>query len=89
MIMVALCFFAVLLSQWLVKLSNCDCPAFMYAWAYHVEPNQVFKSPKPHDCEWRAAPLGDKFCHYEKAIDAQNDVKGKPSVWVGWSKVEE
>jgi len=92
MIMVALCLFAVLLLQcslWLVKNSNYDAPAFVYAWAYNVEPNQVFKSPKPNDCEWEAAPSGDKFCHYDKAIDAENDEAGKPSVWVDWAKVDD
>lgn len=75
--------------DWWVKHSNYNCPTAAYAWAYNVEHNQVFKSPKPHDCEWGAAPLGDKFCHYEKAITVENDVNGKPSVWVGWQKVED
>jgi hypothetical protein len=85
---VALWFSGTLFCQWLVKHSNYDALAFMYAWAYNVQPNQVFESPKPHNCEWGAAPLGDKFCHYQKAVDAENDVKAN-RLWVGWAKVED
>ena len=43
--------------QWLVK-----------RW-YSEGARQVSIAPKPHDCEFMTAPLGDKHCHYDKVID--------------------
>jgi hypothetical protein len=36
-----------------------------YAAQYGVDYSHVYKDKKPHDCEWLAAPLGDKNCHYD------------------------
>src|SRR5262249_43612970 len=30
--------------------------------------DQVFISPRPHDCEWETAPLGFKHCHYDPVV---------------------
>jgi hypothetical protein len=39
---------------------------------------------KPHDCEWEAAPLGNKYCHYEadvvKMITGQDTTTGRPTI---------
>jgi len=55
--LVALWFSGTLFCRWPVKHCSYDALAFMYAWAYNVQPNQVLKlkSPKPHNCEWGAA----------------------------------
>jgi hypothetical protein len=29
---------------------------------------QVIVNPRPHDCEWLTAPLGDKHCHYDPLV---------------------
>ncbi len=39
-----------------------------YALAYDTDEKHVRIEPKPHDCDFLHAPLGDKHCHYEKAI---------------------
>jgi hypothetical protein len=36
-----------------------------YAAQYHVHYDQVTMAKQPHDCDWLAAPLGDKNCHYD------------------------
>jgi hypothetical protein len=30
--------------------------------------DQVFISPRLHDCEWDTAPLGPKHCHYDLVV---------------------
>lgn len=37
--------------------------------------------PKPHDCEFSTAPLGEKHCHYDKVIQKvmwAKSTKGEP-----------
>jgi hypothetical protein len=29
---------------------------------------QVIVNPRPHNCEWSTAPLGDKHCHYDPSV---------------------
>ena len=41
-----------------------------YAFEYHVPVKDVIVTPKPHDCEWGTAPLGNKNCHYERRIES-------------------
>jgi|HubBroStandDraft_6_1064221.scaffolds.fasta_scaffold887437_2 hypothetical protein len=44
--------------------------------------DQVTKDKMPHDCNWVAAPLGDKYCHHDarvSSIQVSKDVKtGNP-----------
>jgi hypothetical protein len=40
-----------------------------YAMQYGVAYDRVYKSNKPHDCDFLAAPIGEKNCHYD--ADAQ------------------
>jgi len=63
-----------------------------YAMQYGVAYDKVYKSNKPHDCDFLAAPIGEKNCHYD--ADAQKDDSNPPakpesSVTVTWQKVEE
>jgi hypothetical protein len=50
---------------WWVHDSNWH---WFYALEYDVESTQVMIERKPHDCEWSAAPIGEKHCHYERVI---------------------
>jgi hypothetical protein len=39
-----------------------------YAAAYNIPSSDVYVQDKPHDCAFLAAPLGDKYCDYERTI---------------------
>jgi hypothetical protein len=39
-----------------------------YAATYDLPSTNVYVQDKPHDCAFLAAPLGDKFCHYERTV---------------------
>lgn len=41
---------------------------YRYALVYGVSPQTVTVQDKPHDCEFLAAPLGGKYCHYEPFV---------------------
>jgi len=44
--------------------------------------SQVTREKTPHDCTWLAAPLGDKYCHYDAKVSSTQVSKdantGKP-----------
>lgn len=35
---------------------------------YGVGSDKVYKQPHPHDCNFLASPVGEKYCHYERTI---------------------
>ena len=39
-----------------------------YEIQYGVESSDVHIDSKPHDCDFFAAPIGEKFCHYETVV---------------------
>jgi hypothetical protein len=39
-----------------------------YAMSYGVDSGNVIVAAHPHDCAFLAAPLGEKYCHYERGI---------------------
>jgi hypothetical protein len=39
-----------------------------YSAAYDVPESEVYVQDRPHDCAFLAAPLGEKYCHYERTI---------------------
>jgi hypothetical protein len=41
-----------------------------YAFEYNTASENVFISPKPHDCDFFAAPIGSKNCRYIKHVEA-------------------
>jgi hypothetical protein len=43
-----------------------------YSFEYNCPSDQVHRSPRPTDCDWGHAPLGDKDCHYKKIVSAYN-----------------
>jgi hypothetical protein len=47
-------------SEWAYKLRYKNDPDLSGA--------QIIVMPKPHDCAWGTAPIGEKNCHYEKQV---------------------
>jgi hypothetical protein len=39
-----------------------------YALAYNIDSSKVVIDSAPHDCAFLAAPLGEKYCHYERIV---------------------
>lgn len=57
--------------------------AFWYSITEDAPIDKVTVEKKPHDCEFSAAPLGEKNCHYEKIVDKvmwATSTKGEPVV---------
>src|SRR5215469_4914762 len=53
---------------------------------------QTLVDPKPHDCDFDSAPVGEKYCDYETITNAEWEQCGKPQcglkdVHVSWRKV--
>ncbi len=59
-----------------------------YATRYDVPVERVSIQPKPHDCEWGKAPLGEKYCHFERIVNHLEDKDG-PYIIVSWQRVNE
>ena len=63
---------------------------FGYAIKYEVPKDKVYVESEPHDCEWGKAPLGNKYCHFEKVVATDKDEHGKvTAVYVSWNKVSD
>jgi hypothetical protein len=63
---------------------------FGYTAKYSLPEAKVYVQPKPHDCEWGKAPIGKKYCHFEKLVTPEKDDHGKVTeVYVSWQKVED
>jgi hypothetical protein len=39
-----------------------------YTQFYSIPESDVYIQEKPHDCAFLAAPLGEKYCHYERVV---------------------
>jgi hypothetical protein len=39
-----------------------------YSATYSISSSEVYVQDKPHDCAFLAAPLGEKYCHYERTV---------------------
>jgi hypothetical protein len=60
---------------------------FKYEEQYGIDAAHVVVGDKPHNCEWDAAPLGNKYCHYEENVVVARDDAGKiKMVYVSWVK---
>jgi hypothetical protein len=46
----------------------------LFSLKYSVPPASVHVDPRPNDCDFTHAPLGDKGCHYKAVIAAYNSV---------------
>ena len=63
---------------------------FGYAVKYGLPDSKVSIEPKPHDCEWGKAPIGSKYCHFEKIVLTAKNERGKvTAVYVNWEKVQD
>jgi hypothetical protein len=94
-------FFLLMMALWFVWLAHVSDWQWLYALQYDVESAHVTIDNKPHDCEWGAAPIGEKNCHYERVIhyddgkayprpDGYGAVPAvAPFVHVSWSKVND
>jgi hypothetical protein len=39
-----------------------------YTATYDIPASEIYVQDKPHDCAFLAAPLGEKYCHYERTV---------------------
>ena len=63
---------------------------FGYANKYEVREEEVYVQAKPHDCEWGKAPIGNKYCHFEKTISTEKNSQGKvTAVYVNWERKDD
>lgn len=63
-----------------------------YAMQYDTESQYVVIDPKPHDCEFFKAPIGSKYCHFNRKVTTRIDNESlvrKTFVYVSWDKVPE
>lgn len=45
----------------------------LYSFLTPAEFHNIQVDPKPHDCDWDYAPIGNKGCHYETNIACAKD----------------
>jgi hypothetical protein len=55
------------LTVWFVLPASWTDPLW-YFYTYKVNIEQVHSNPKPRDCDFLHAPLGEKGCHYKKSV---------------------
>jgi hypothetical protein len=48
-----------------------------YSVQYRVRVSQVTVAKQPHNCDWLAAPLGSKNCHYDAVVQVVQIVSAK------------
>ena len=51
-----------------------------YSLQYDVPYSKITIEKEPHDCNFLAAPLGEKYCHYERVIETVHWARSKPTV---------
>ena len=60
-------FIAMLVWSWLDSAWH---SRLRYSAQYDVPAAKITVEDKPHDCNFFAAPLGSKYCHHERAVQA-------------------
>jgi len=60
-----------------------------YAIEYGVHYDQIHLDKRPHDCEYDASPLGNKYCHYEKHATVEKRGEQNTAVYITWVKKED
>jgi hypothetical protein len=53
---------------WVVFVPESWRDLFNYSSKYNIQNDSVHFTPKPKDCDWGHAPIGDKGCHYKKQV---------------------
>jgi hypothetical protein len=48
----------------------------------------ILRARNPTECDWTAAPFGDKHCHFESTVSQVSDDKGKHTV-VEWHRADD
>jgi hypothetical protein len=60
---------------------------------YNVTMEQVIMDPKPPDCDFSEAPIGDKHCHYEQSLNVVRQCLTPncpvERIYVSWHKVRD
>lgn len=65
---------------WIVFAPEPWRDSFNYSNKYNIREDSVHFQPKPKDCDWGHAPIGDKACHYKKQVllgIARNTAQGQ------------
>jgi hypothetical protein len=57
----------IVISLWSV-LSDAWHSKYRYALWYGIGTEKVYLETRPHDCAFLAAPLGEKYCHYDSSV---------------------
>jgi hypothetical protein len=58
-----------LVGVWLItSAENLWHAEWRYAQTYGVSSDKVQIAKEPHDCDFIAAPLGAKYCHYDRVV---------------------
>ena len=65
--------------------------AWAYGIQYSTQSQYVVIDSKPHDCDFFKAPIGNKYCHFDREVAALKDNQhpNQPLVYVSWNKVSE
>ena len=64
-------------------------PTQWYPFEYRVPSANVTIETRPHDCDFRWAPEGEKGCHYEKSVTTFVDSNQQRQVVVSWDKIDD
>src|SRR5271170_3365171 len=63
----------VLIGMWLWDLGDAVVHSkYRYSIEYSISTDNVFKSPNPHDCAFWGAPIGKKWCHYDRTVEVSH-----------------
>ncbi len=61
--------FGILVAVWVVSLpSDIWHSKWRYSLSYNVPSSKVIVQSKPHNCAFFAAPIGEKYCHYDRDV---------------------
>ncbi|MGA9308181.1 MAG: hypothetical protein WBW31_22475 [Candidatus Sulfotelmatobacter sp.] len=63
-------------------------PQQWYAMQNNIPVDRVSVQPRPHDCEFIKAPIGDKNCHFDRVVTHLQDKDGLRLI-VSWSRVND
>jgi len=48
-----------------------------YAVTYNIPSSQIYVQDQPNDCAFLAAPMGEKYCHYERTVSVTRWAKSQ------------
>lgn len=66
---------------------------YQIALKYNLLEDDVFMDPKPKDCDFTAAPVGDKHCHFEQDLNVVRECLTPncpvKRIYVSWRKAKD